>query len=372
MGISLKISERTHTYESFIDELIEYGLSENEHLKIICYTTNEAEWTTQTTQASSLLDILSSNNVEIKNLGEIKKLVAHYFDYRINQPKAVTYFSFLDSQKRLLLCFTNANGYDISHTLDKIVERNPGIYNAFLGPPTMIKVERMLFETYPDSIIKYFSAKRSRQLIFKSEIRPEYERTIEYTGLDGKSALEEIKHLYGVTPRNILFEIPNFAVYRIHTSGQFTMAKGVRKAKRYLLKIVDFALEDALSTRKTIESSSFKQLPIETQRKVLLFPKLTPWQITFSSKVDFDEGEDLVEILKNNNFDLFGHVLEKGSLTLNGMITDRLKDVIFTIDANSNRLIVAPLQQVSFDSFLRFYQVVIENFDPNAGCDIFE
>jgi hypothetical protein len=76
--------------------------------------------------------------------------------------------------------------------------------------------------------------------------------------------------------------------------------------------------------------------------------------------------------LQENNFDIFSHVLEKGSLRLNGMITDRLHEVIFTIDANSNRLIVAPLQQISFDSFLRFYQVVIENFDPDATCNVFE
>jgi hypothetical protein len=369
---NLKISERQHTYDSFINELIEYGLKENETLKIVCYTTNEGEWTNETLQVPSLIKTLSSNNIEIKDLGQIKKLTAHYFDYTVNQLKSVTYFSFLDSQKRLLLCFTNANSYDVQHTLDRVVERNPGFYYAFLGSPTMIKVERMLFDAHPDTIIKYFSARRSKQAIFKSEKRPEYERTMEYRGLDGEKVLDELKYLYGVTPRSIHFEIPNYAIYKIHTSGQFSIAKGGGKARRYLLKIVEFALEDALSTRKIIESSTFKQMPIETQRKVLLFPKLNPWQITFSSNVDFDEGKDLVEILKENDFDIFNHVLEKGSLMLNGMITDRLKNVIFTIDANSNRLIVAPLHQISFDSFLRFYQVVIENFDPDAGCEIFE
>jgi hypothetical protein len=221
-------------------------------------------------------------------------------------------------------------------------------------------------------IIKYFSARRSKQLIFKSEKRPEYERSIEYRGLDGEDVLEELKPLYGVTPRSIHFEIPNYAIYKIHVKGHFSITRGSAKARRYLLKIVDFALEDALSTRKTIESSSFKQLPIETQRKVLLFPKLKPWQIKFSSSVDYDEGNALVDILKANGFDVFNQVLEKGSLTLNGLITDRLKDIIFTIDANSNRLIVAPLHQISFDSFLRFYQVVIENFDPSAECTVFE
>lgn len=236
----------------------------------------------------------------------------------------------------------------------------------------MIKIERMIFEAYPDAIIRYFSAHRNRQLIFKSEKRPNYKRNLEYRGLDGKNVLDEVKSLYGVTPRNVHFEIPDYAVYQIHTSGQFTISKGGSNARRYLLKIVDFATEDALSTRKIVESSSFKQMPIETQRKILLFPKLKPWQITFSSNVDFEEGRALVEVLEENSFDIFSHVLEKGSLRLNGMITDRLQDVIFTIDANSNRLIVAPLRQVSFDSFLRFYQVVIENFDPDAACDVFE
>ncbi len=182
----------------------------------------------------------------------------------------------------------------------------------------MLKVERLFLEQYQDTIIKHFSAKRNRQNIFKSEIRPDFERSIEYTGLDGKSALEEVRRIYGVSPRIIHFEIPDFGLFKIYSSGQFCIEKGGVNAKRYLLKVTEFATEDAILTRKTIESSNFKKLSVETQRKVLLFPKLKPWQIKFSTPVDFEAGQGLVDTLRENNFEMFNHVLEKGSLTLTG------------------------------------------------------
>jgi hypothetical protein len=270
------------------------------------------------------------------------------------------------------MCFTNVAKFEVEQTLDKIVEKNPGLYYAFIMPSTLIKIETMLFDLHPSTIIKYFSAARGPQSSLRSETRPEYKRTIEYHGNDGKQVLEELKYAYGVTPRSIHFEIPDYAAYQVNSIGHLTFVKGEENAKRFLMEIVDFAMKDTLLTRKIVESADFQLIPIETQTKVLLFPKLKPWLIKFSTPINIREGENLIKVLEDNGFDIFNHILAEGSLRLNGMITDRLKKIIFTVDANTERMVIAPIREISFDSFLRFYQTVLENFDPEATCEVFE
>lgn len=368
----MRISENEHTFESFINELVETGIEAGERLRVICYIAHEGDWQTESVSIPSLSSLLTSNGVEIRNLGDVKKLVAHYRDAETGRLIAVVYFAFLHRETRLLMCFTNAAKFDVEQTLDKIVEKNPGLYYAFIGPSTFLKIETMLTDAHPGTFVRYFSAHRNRQFALRSEIRPEFERTIQYHGNDGKNVLEELKHAYGVAPRSMHFEIPDFAIYEISNIGQLTIAKGENNARRYLLEIVDFAMKDTLLTRKTIESADFKLIPIETHRKILLLPKLKPWRIKFGTPLDIKDGENLIEILKESQFDLFNHVLAQGSLRLNGMVTDRLKNAIFTVDANAERMVIAPLQEVPFDSFLRFYQVIVENFDPKAVCEVFE
>jgi len=368
----MRISEHEHTFQSFINELVTTGIEPNEHLRIVCYITHHGDWNADSPGIPSLSSLLTSNDVETKDLGDIKKLVAHYRDTLTDRLIGVTFFAFLHRDSRLLMCFTNGAKFEVEQTLDKIVERNPGLYYAFIMPSTLTKIETMLFDMHPSTFIRYFSATRGPQSSLRSEIRPEYKRTIEYHGNDGKQVLEELKYAYGVTPRSIHFEIPDYAIYQVHNIGHLTIVKGEENAKRFLMEIVDFAMKDTLLTRKIVESADFQLIPIETQTKVLLFPKLKPWLIKFSIPIDIREGENLIKVLEDNGFDIFNHILAEGSLRLNGMITDRLKKIIFTVDANTERMVIAPIREISFDSFLRFYQTVLENFDPEATCEVFE
>jgi hypothetical protein len=343
-----------------------------ERLRIVCYITYQSDWKSDSFAIRSVIDSLVSNGVEIKEFGEMRKLVMRYRDLQTGRLVTVTYYAFLHRDTRLLMCFTNGSKEDVAHTLDKVVERTPGLYFAFIGPLTIKKIQDMLLESHPTTLITYFSAYRNPKSSFRSEIRPEYQRSIEYRGSDGARVLEELKRAYGVLPRSMHFEIPDFAIYHVHNSGQFTLAKGEENARRFVLEIVDFALKDTLVTRKIVESANFELIPMETHERTFLFPKLKPWLIRFSSPINIEEGLNLVDILRNNEFEVFNHVLTKGSLRLNGLVADRLKNSIFTVDTSSERMVIAPLREVPFDSFLRLYQVIAENFDPNAECQVFE
>ena len=367
----MRISKQKHSFETFIDELIR-DVEPGKRLRVVCYFAHHGDWETESYQIPSLRSILISNAVEITELGDIKRLVAHYRDFQTNQLVRVVFFAFLHPDTGLLMCFTNNAKKDVEQTLDKIVEKNPGLYFAFIDPLTLDKIQSMLFETHPSALVTYFSAYRNRRFSLKGDIRPDYERTIEYRALDGKKVLEELRHSYGVLPRSIHFEIPEFATYYIHSIGHFTLAKGEESARRFLLEIADFAMKETLLTRRTVESADFQLIPIETKRKTFLFPKLKPWIIKFSGPINIQAGHDLVDILEENSYDTFNYVLTEGSLRFNGLITDRLKGSIFTIDSNAERMVIAPLGEVPFDSFLRFYRTLVENFDPKASCLAFE
>jgi len=58
----------------------------------------------------------------------------------------------------------------------------------------------------------------------------------------------------------------------------------------------------------------------------------------------------------------------EGSLRFDATVVDETKKSIFEISATKDRMIVSPRYETQFDSFLRFLETVVENFDPNATC----
>lgn len=366
----MRISRYEHTFHSFLEEIIDRGVEPGRWLRIACFIAPHSEWEPPE-RLIQLTKILRTYGAEIEKYGEIRKIVMRYYNRQKAKTIRVELFSYLHPETRLLMCFTTANKEDVDETIGKIAEETTGIYPLFIRSTTFEKLENMIYEAFPSTNIPYFLAYRIREFSYRGEIRPNYDRTIEYNGLDGRTTLKEFKQFYGVLPRIIWFNIPEFATYRIHSVGQFTVIGDGASPKKFLLEIIDFAVKDALLAREVVESASFELIPIRTEKKTFQFPKLTPWVIKFSSSIDYSKGEDLLTVLSNKNFNVFNHVLAEGSLRFNGMLTDEKKHCMFTIDANSERMVIAPIDEVPFDSFLRFYQTIVENFDPNASCEIF-
>lgn len=76
----------------------------------------------------------------------------------------------------------------------------------------------------------------------------------------------------------------------------------------------------------------------------------------------------MIEVMADNGFSLFNEVRVKGSVRLNGMVIDDKKQTIFSMDVDNERINIAPIDELHFDSFMRFYKTVLESFDPNASC----
>jgi hypothetical protein len=132
------------------------------------------------------------------------------------------------------------------------------------------------------------------------------------------------------------------------------------------------ALGIVLAIRKIIEDSRLDLIPVRMTKKELKVPILVPWSIKFSKPLEYTDGEALVEQLERTNFTLLNPILAHGSLLLDATIVDEKKKSIFSISTGSDKMIIAPRYNVSFDSFLRFFQAIVERIDPEAICSTVE
>jgi hypothetical protein len=72
--------------------------------------------------------------------------------------------------------------------------------------------------------------------------------------------------------------------------------------------------------------------------------------------------------MEERQFSLYNTVVAKGSVVIDSMVIDKNKQSLFAININSERIAIAPHLLQSTDSLIRFYQLIVETFDPKAIC----
>jgi len=367
----LKIPFQEYTFASFVNKILEMDFPIQARLKVACFFTQFDRWGTNST--FSLWALFNSRGFHIDQMGDIHVLSKLYFDTALRQKKMATFYAYLNSESRLLLLFTDEKSEAIDQTVEEMAETTSGIYCMFTGPRTLQDIRSKIVESYPSSVCFYFTAKHFSQFARKGETRPHIERTIVYYGDDALKALEEMQQYYGVSPRIMRYRIPDVGNYEIKSTGCFTLLKTEDPipAKQLLLRLVDWTSVLVLRSRQIIERSDFILIPLKTEEKMFEIPKLIPWTVKFSKALDYSDAESLVESMVSEGYTLFNYVMPKGSFRLNGMVLDEKKGNVFTIDVDSNRMIIAPKDKISFDAFLRFFATIVENFDPQATVEEF-
>lgn len=306
-------------------------------------------------------------------MGEISRLSASYFDRELKESNLATFYAYLNSETKLLLCFTDEKTEAIDQTLGVIADTSAGIYYMFISPRILADIRSQITEEFPHATCYYFTAKHLPQFVRKGETRPFVERTIVYYGDDALQALDEIQQYYGASPRIMRYRIPDLGNFEVKSSGYFTLISTDDRgpATRFLLRMVDFTSVNLLRSKQIIERSDFVLIPMRTEQKVFEIPKLTPWIVRFGKKLDLKDAQYLMESLVSNGYTIFNYVLAEGSLRLNGMVLDENKFNVFTVDVDSEKMIVAPKEKTSFDAFLRFFATIVDNFDPQAIVEEF-
>jgi hypothetical protein len=339
--------------------------------KVACFLTHFNQWDGD--KIPSLRTIFRSRGIRIEKMGQINMLSGWYFDKELRQRKLAAFHAYLNPETRLLLCFTDAKTDAIDQILGNVAETSTGIYYMFISPNIFQDIRSRIMEEFPKATCFYFTAKHVSQFARKGETRPYIERTIIYHGDDALQTLEEVQQYYGVRPRIMRYRIPDMGSYEIKNTGYFTLLKTeyLVPARRFLLTLVDFASVHVLRSRQIIEKAEFVLIPLRTNKKTFEIPKLLPWVVRFGKQLDFSDAQRFLESMVNNGYTVFNYAMARGSFRLNGMVLDEKKHNLFTIDADSEKMIIAPRGKVSFDAFLRFFVTVVENFDPEASVEAF-
>lgn len=366
----MKIPFREYTFANFIEYMLTLKFETANGLKICCFLTDYADW--KKGRQINLEQVFNQQG-KLEQMGEIYRFSAYYRDTVLRRRNIANFYLFLERDTQLLFCFTDEKIEAVEKIMGDIAETTSGIYYMFVSPNVFLELKNNIKENYPDSFCNHFNAKHFAKFAKKGEIRPNVDRTIIYYGNDALDSLEEFTDFYGVSPRIMVYNIPDLGTFEIKNTGCFTLTSPVNvvESVRYLLNLVEITSVNVLRARKIVESSDFVLIPFRTEKKVFEIPKLIPWRIKFDNKIGFRDTNLLVERLNENGYSLLNSILVEGSVRLNGLVIDEKKLKIFTIDFNGEEMVIAPREKITFDVFLRFYTTILENFDPQAKMEEF-
>lgn len=319
------------------------------------------------TKAEQLQSILATRDFRLleKRIDNFLQFETVYIEPKTKEKIPVRYYVLIDEKNSLLVLFTTANKQIIERTfLNKVVQRVNGFYYSWISPSTLQSIKERIFKKYPSSKITYFIVKRKPTYKFQARVRPYENRTIEYSGSDGKDTLEEFRQIYGMLPHLIEFHIPDKIRFRIDIRGIFSFQEGDIS---FLDETFNFASNIILAAKRILDQSKLNLVEIKKNGKSFIVPDVEQWSIRFSHPIFYEEvGTILKNLSEEAKFSAIDNFVEKGSLFWSATIVDAVKNSIFTIKANGERLFVLPKYNKSFDSFLRFFEFFAENVDSEA------
>ena len=283
------------------------------------------------------------------------------------------YHLFFDKERRLLIFFFNEDTQTFSRTLEKVLSYTEGVHYLWVSPKSFNEIkDRILYEE-PTSKITYFTAKRTSLEKHECPIRPEIKRAVRYSGIDGRESLSEMTYNYGVLPTTIEFYIPTIIEFRINNFGVFTLKSNRRGSMDYLFKIMDIVLEEILQLKSIVDRVNFNIKEFKTEARIVRIPEVVTGNIIFEKALTAKDAERIQESLKNEKiFELTDTTIEEGSLLFSSTVFDLTKNISFDINANEKNMTIIPEADAKFDSFLRFYQFIVENIDVNAKIEVQE
>lgn len=358
----MEVPARSYTLDSFYSWLDDSASDFARRIKLVVLLSSSHSWN-ESSHLPTLEDLLRRQGFALRAMGEIKEISTTYKDPETDREIEVKFYCHLEKETQILRCFTSAKKKDIAKTIIPLTER-PGLHRLWIDPRTFREIERRILQR-PGAKVTQFSAARRSSLSPDARIRPETPRRVSYRGADAQETLEETAYQYGVIPELISFSIPGIGSLQISKNGAFSFSG---EEMSFLDEISEIAINHVLSTKRIIDSSRIEPLQMKTARKELELFHLRPWTIEFGRTIGAEEVEDLFQELESTKFVVYNSVIMKGSLHAECTILDEVKQTVFTITTDDQRISLSPRYQSSFESFFRFYQTVVEKFDSGAVC----
>lgn len=322
---------------------------------------------------TDLYHLFESYGFEIQDYGAIKKISKTYTKESDDSEEETEYtaefYSYFssdeDSVGGVILLYTNQRKTkEIEDTVKGILQKHHGLYYLHIGTnlfnQTRDEIRRR--ESIPE--IVEFVADRSKQTDRKARIRDEVdERTVVYYGEDGWETLNEMEENYGVSPRYLVFNLPNKAVFKIARDGVFSLQEGDLSK---LFSYVEFCINKSLKRKEAFSASDFEMV---STTPTLSIPTSEPATIALREKMEYDDAESIKSKMEEEEYYVVDSYEQRGSLHLSSKIYDEKRNNTFRIKANGRFLKVFPDDgDRDLGTFLRFHEFVQDYVDPDADA----
>ena len=281
----------------------------------------------------------------------------------INDRK-IYYYAFFDDRNNVPLFLTSARKTDdIPETLLDYIKRARDISNLWITPRIMRELKDRLIEEHSDLIITYFSAKRTPDSNIRAEYRPEISRGIQYQGIDGRQALDEMEFYYGVLPKILEIWLPNGVAFRIDNKGIITLLKG---NFGNVFKIIESVIDKLITIRNAIGESNYTIYKVGINNQFTHMIQ-TPWSVILPTRMRLDDIPGFCRALSEEEWDFT--VLEDMFLKesmFSARLIDNNNSSVFDIETSGDSIDIYPVEQADIGSYIKFYEFLVENVDSQA------
>lgn len=189
---------------------------------------------------------------------------------------------------------------DMPESIDDYLKSESNIGRMWISKTQMENLRQRIVNRYPDVLMPYFTASRSKHSDIPSNRRPRYERTFQYYGKDGLETFNEVKYEYGVLPTNLKFQKSNDFKFRVTTRGVFTIKNG---GLTEVLTVIKDSIERLQEVKDVIDTSGFARKTNEFASGQTI-PESRPWAVKLNSSVTQADIERLKEEIQEWEFNI--------------------------------------------------------------------
>ena len=362
----MHVPQAEYTLEGFCETLLRADQSRlfagfhYNHIKTYFYLTEDDNWLRHFADA-----------YEHEDYGEVTKLTCEYTKRDGTIGEAVFFGTYY--QDELLMVFTASTENAIGQTIEQTVMNSNALVEMPIIPSDFQTMHERVLEEHENVDITEFKSRRIPDLA-DAEIRPDYDRTIEYKGDDGRQTLKEFRQYYGVVPVRLQYEDRDIA-FKMDTTGKFTLKKINDQTFTLLFKLVEAVLKHVLEIHEISQQIRFRTEERRSGDLNIKIPDVTAGEIDFEKTFNLLMAEEFMKRAANRGngqFSFTDVTKQAGSLDFSATVTDEARNAFFNISATEESMTIVPKQNCASPSIVQFYQVLTQTVDEAADITLFD
>lgn len=362
----MNIPQRDYTLKGLCEQIIsdENEVFENYHYRQVksYFFVSDEDWS---------LDPPPS--VSVEDYGQMQKLESEYFDRNGERQEPVFYIGPYDEESEIIALLTAETRKSVQK---EILPKLNGSDNISPMPITSEDFQNMnsiMLGKYDNMRVPEFKSERDPNLA-DADIRPDVRRSIEYKGMDGRQAMDELRTRYGVVPVRVQYEHENVKI-KIDSSGKFTLKKLSTDNFNLLFELVDEVIEDVLELKEITRNIRFDREVVSSGNLDVTVPNIEAGEVQFTTDFTKALAEEFMTVSSEGGLFDFSFTdvhLEAGSLDFSAQVMDEKRRSLFNISATSDRMKIVPQSDCSFPSLIEFYLSILRSVDGGADIQMYE